>query len=60
MTERPSDLLNPFRLYDNPTMYQPLPNVKRDGERVKPARAPKPAKTHPKKKRGGKKKPTKK
>jgi hypothetical protein len=36
------DLVSPFRLYDHPTMYQPLPNVQKDDEKVRPTEPPTP------------------
>lgn len=50
------DLLSPFRLFEDTTMYQGLPNVKVDKKRVKPTSTP----SKPKKSSPSKKKPTRK
>jgi hypothetical protein len=54
MTDDIHGLLSPFRLYDDPTMYQGLPNVQKDDDKVKPTSPPRPSRDEPKKDDGKK------
>jgi hypothetical protein len=49
MSEDLRNLMSPFRLYDDPTMYQGLPNVKKDSDKVRPTQRPQPSKGKPQK-----------